>query len=342
MATSKTAVDAISALMDQANRFEAMTVHLPKSPDFAAEQADEIVYWATKLITAVTDIKNQTQKENVIRQKQLDEKLLQLKAEAHTKKRKLTEANELRSSRTIRANFRLIFGPPRPPGYKSRAAAAAMKTSCHRIKIIRNLCEKYPDGVISLSASYTSKVWIEGNSSIFSGIIRQVKEEKEQAWPEAIIDIMDELEIERPMSDEFKSLRSMFDLYTSQHLTDPSAGKISQRLGRHRRQRTTDPTFQPPSLRQMGIVSSSRSSELVHTPPIQPIQTAAGPYPDSIKTDRRGAIPACQPHPEANASQTPARSSRNREDGWSPQPPSKENRGKTKSLIMPIILLTHA
>ncbi len=62
MAAKKTpGPQAISALMEQAKRFEAMSVHLAKSADLATKQADEIVQWTLKLINSVTKIQQDTQ-----------------------------------------------------------------------------------------------------------------------------------------------------------------------------------------------------------------------------------------------------------------------------------------
>ncbi len=55
-----------------------------------------------------------------------------------------------------------------------------------------------------------------------------MKEEKEQDWPEEIVDIIDELEAERPMSIEFSSLRGIINLTNFLTvLTDHRAAKIS-------------------------------------------------------------------------------------------------------------------
>jgi hypothetical protein len=86
-----------------------------------------------------------------------------------------------------------------------------MATNLMRINTIRGLCESNPHGVITLSTTYPTKVWTESSPGIFDGIIKQVKEEKGQDWPEEIVDIMDELEMERPMSVEFRNLRGMIN-----------------------------------------------------------------------------------------------------------------------------------
>jgi hypothetical protein len=86
-----------------------------------------------------------------------------------------------------------------------------MATNLIRINTIRGLCESNPHGVITLSTTYPTKVWTESSPGVFDGIIKQVKEEKGQDWPEEIVDIMDELEMERPMSVEFRNLRGMIN-----------------------------------------------------------------------------------------------------------------------------------
>jgi hypothetical protein len=64
MATKLTlGAHAVKALMEQAKRFDAMSVHLAKSADLATSQADEIAKWTSKLIDAVTKIRRETQDE---------------------------------------------------------------------------------------------------------------------------------------------------------------------------------------------------------------------------------------------------------------------------------------
>lgn len=82
-------------------------------------------------------------------------------------------------------------------------------TNIIRANTIRGLCESYPDGVIALSTTYPTKTWTESSTDVFDGLIKILKEEKEQHWPEEIVDIMDELETERSMSIEFRILRGM-------------------------------------------------------------------------------------------------------------------------------------
>lgn len=80
-----------------------------------------------------------------------------------------------------------------------------------RINTIRGLYKSSPYGVITLLTIYSTKVQTKSSPKVFNGIIKQVKEEKEQDWPEEIVDIMDELEIERLMSVEFRNLYSIIN-----------------------------------------------------------------------------------------------------------------------------------
>lgn len=52
---------AVSALMEQATRFDAMSVHFVKSADLAMSEANEIAIWTSKLINAVTRIRQEAQ-----------------------------------------------------------------------------------------------------------------------------------------------------------------------------------------------------------------------------------------------------------------------------------------
>ncbi|KAL5312937.1 hypothetical protein ACEPPN_019363 [Leptodophora sp. 'Broadleaf-Isolate-01'] len=252
------AAHAVKALIEQAKRFDAMSVYLAKSADLATSQADEIAEWTSKLIDAVTKIRRETQDEAAACRERVQDKICTLKAQADSTKRKILDTTELDSSRTIKANFRLIFGPPRDAEYKSRATKAVTATNIIRINTIRGLCESNPHGVITLSTSYPTKVWTESSPEVFDGIIKQVKDETEQDWPEEIVDIMDELETERPMSVEFRNLRA----------------KISQSQGRRRRRldgsygpapevaplppgQNTPGMTQLPSLQQMALIPPS-------------------------------------------------------------------------------------
>lgn len=199
----------ISALQVQVKKFGAMSMHLPKSVDLATSQANEIAIWTSKLIDAVTKIRQEAQDAAASSQDHVQDKIRSLKTHADSAKRKILDTSDLDSSRTIKANFRLIFGPPRETEYKSNSTKAVIATNIIRANTIRGLCESYPDGVIALSTTYPTKTWTESSTDVFDGLIKLLKEEKEQHWPEEIVDIMDELETERPMSIEFRTLRGM-------------------------------------------------------------------------------------------------------------------------------------
>ncbi|KAE8154144.1 hypothetical protein BDV25DRAFT_148321 [Aspergillus avenaceus] len=156
----------ISALMDQAERLRTMSVHLAKSPKLAITQADKIAKWSTKLVNTINKIQRDTEAAALACQKHLYRKIHKLKIQADLQKRKLLDTQELDSSRTIRANFRLIFSPARETEYCSKKAI----------------------------------------SEVFKAIIGQLKQEKLEEWPEKILDIMNELGDKRPISTEFKAL----------------------------------------------------------------------------------------------------------------------------------------
>lgn len=198
---------AISALKDQAGRFEMMSVHLAKSPNLALAQADEISTWGLKVVEAVNKIRHDAQLAAAECHKRLQDKICELEVQADSRKRKILDTKQLDSSRTIKANFRLIFGPTKETEYSSKSTKHLMSTIADRINIIRCLCDKYPDSVIALSISYPTKVWTESKPELFNAIIGTLKQEKMQEWPDEILDIMNELQKERPMSAEFEMLR---------------------------------------------------------------------------------------------------------------------------------------
>jgi hypothetical protein len=212
MATKLTlGTHAISALMLQAKRFGAMSVHFAKSADLATSQANEIAIWTSKLIDAVTRIRQEAQDAAAASREYVQDKIRTLKTQADSTKRKILDTSDLDSSRTIKANFRLIFGPPRETEHKSNSTKSVMATNLIRINTIRGLCESNPHGVIAISTTYPTKVWTESSPEVFDGLIKLVKDEKEQDWPEEIVDIMDEQERERQMSVEFRNLRGMIN-----------------------------------------------------------------------------------------------------------------------------------
>lgn len=181
---------AVSALMEQATRFDAMSVHFAKSANLVMSQANEIAKWTSKLIHAVTRIRQETQEAATAGRERVQDRNRMLKTKADSTKRKILASSELDSSRTIKANFRLIFGPPRATEYKSSRTKSVIATNLIRINTIRSLCESHPQGVIALSTTYPTKVWTESSPEVLDGIIKIVKDEKEQDWPGEIVDIM--------------------------------------------------------------------------------------------------------------------------------------------------------
>ena len=237
MATKQVlATHAIASLKELTRKFEVMSVQLAKSADLATNQAAEIAKWTLRLNNAMTKIQRDTQRDATARREYLRDKLRSLATQAVSTKRKILDTEELESSRTIKANFRLIFGPPRETEYKSRSAKSAIATNLIRITTIRSLCESNPHSVIALSTTYPTKVWTESSPEVFGGIIELVKGEKEQDWPEEIVDIINELKAERPMSAEIELLQGMINfMCILSVLTDPRAATISQRKDRRRR-----------------------------------------------------------------------------------------------------------
>ena len=125
MATKLTlCTQAISALTVQAKKFGAMSVHFAKSADLATSQANEIAVWTSKLIEAVTRIRQDAEDAAAASQEHVQDKVCTLKTQADSAKRKILDTSDLDSPRTIKANFRLIFGPPRETEHKSISAKA--------------------------------------------------------------------------------------------------------------------------------------------------------------------------------------------------------------------------
>ena len=191
---------AISALMEQTKRFEAMSVLFAKSADLATKQADEIAQWTLKLISAVTKIQQDAESNAAACRERVQDEVLELNTQANSLKRKILETSDLESSRTVKANFRLIFGPPREKEYASKSAKFAEVTNRDRINTICGLCQSHPHGVVAFSLTHPTKIWTESSQDVFNGLIKFIKDETEQAWPDEIVDIIDELEKERPMS----------------------------------------------------------------------------------------------------------------------------------------------
>ncbi|KAG9230404.1 hypothetical protein BJ875DRAFT_488007 [Amylocarpus encephaloides] len=229
------AAHAILALIEQTRKFNAMTVHLAKSADLAMNQAAEIAKWTSTLITCRERVRG---------------KIRSLETQADSTKRKILDTAELGTSRTAKTNFRLIFGPPRKTEYLSKSTQYVKAIKLNRINTIRGLSESHPHGVIAFSITYPTKVWTESRLEVFDGLAKSIKDEKEQDWPEEIVDIMNELEAERPMSIEFRNLRA----------------KISQRQGGRR-----------PRLGEFG----GPGREIAPLPPVQTgvaTQTLSGQY----------------------------------------------------------------
>lgn len=204
------AAHAISALMEQTRKFNAVTVHLAKSADLATNQAAEIAKWTSTLISVMTKIQRDTQRDAVACRERVRDKIRSLETQADSTKRKILDTAEL-ASRTAKTNFRLIFGPPRKTEYPSKSTQYVMVIKRNRINTIRGLSESHPDGVIAFSMTYPTKVWTESSLEVFEGLTKSIKDEKEQDWPGEIVDIMNELEAERPMSIEFSNLRGMIN-----------------------------------------------------------------------------------------------------------------------------------
>ncbi|PSN60497.1 hypothetical protein BS50DRAFT_625870 [Corynespora cassiicola Philippines] len=198
---------AISTLKEQTRRFECMSVCLAKGADLATSQANEIAEWASKLIIAVTAIQQEVENEAAAYRAQTQNKIRALGTQADSRKRKILDDGELDSSRTIKANLRLIFGPFKEGEYVCNKTKHAHSTTLRRIKVIRGLTSDHPHGVIAFLLAHSSKVWAESSWQIFNGLIESLKNETEQPWPDEIVEIMNELREERPMSAEFGSLQ---------------------------------------------------------------------------------------------------------------------------------------
>ncbi|QSS65812.1 hypothetical protein I7I51_06662 [Histoplasma capsulatum] len=189
-----------------------MSVTFAKAPDLAKTQAEQITQWTQKLIDAVTKIRQDAQAAANVCQERLQVTIRELSTRGNATKKKILENNNLDTSRTVKANFRLVFGPPKHSEYCSKTTKYAMESNAVRIKTVRGLCESYPDAVITLSTSYPTKVWTESSAELFDGLIKVLKKDAEKEvgvnWPSEILDIMDALAEERPMCDEFKTVET--------------------------------------------------------------------------------------------------------------------------------------
>lgn len=83
----------ISALQVQAKKFGAMSLHLPKSVDLATSQANEIAIWTSKLIDAVTTIRQEAQDAAALSQDHAQDKIRLLKTQADSAKRKILDTS---------------------------------------------------------------------------------------------------------------------------------------------------------------------------------------------------------------------------------------------------------
>ncbi|MCJ1337731.1 hypothetical protein MMC09_003014 [Bachmanniomyces sp. S44760] len=201
-----------SALMEQFARFDGMPVHLAKSADLAMKQANEILTWSSNLVVALDQLNRNTEKAAMASQLRVEERVHELETQASITHRKILETNDLGPSRTLKANFRLIFGPPRESRYKSNSTKSVATSNNERIDVIRDLCENYAHGVIALSTAYPTKAWTQASQEVFNGIVQMMKDMQEQNWPVDIVNIIDELEAERPMSIKIRFLRGIIDV----------------------------------------------------------------------------------------------------------------------------------
>ena len=195
---------AVSALMKQVKRFNAMSVHLTKLMSLAMSQTNEIAQWTLKLINAIIRIQQETQGKTAECWKCLQDTIKQLKAQAEKTKWKILENIKLNLSWIIKANFRLIFRSLKAIEYSSRITRAAIVTARTRINIIWRVCNS--DDVIALSVTYSFKTWTESSLNVFNSIIKLMNKKTEQKWLRDIVNIMNELQHEMLMSDEFKNL----------------------------------------------------------------------------------------------------------------------------------------
>jgi hypothetical protein len=189
-----------------------MSVLLAKSADLATSQADKIANWTSKLIDAVTRIRQEAQYTAAASRKHIQDKIRILKTQADSTKRKILDTSDLDLLQTIKANFRLIFGLPRKTEYKSYSTKSVMATNLIRINTICSLYKSNLYSIIALATAYLTKTWTESSPEVFDGIIKLVKDKTEQDWPDEIVDIIGKLETERPISIEFSNLRGIVNL----------------------------------------------------------------------------------------------------------------------------------
>ena len=198
----------ISALMEQAERFDSTSAHLANSPHLARAQANGVAEWGSKLIDAVNKVQREAHAAAIACDERLPSNVQRHGGRANSSKRKLVDINDLDSLRAIKASLSLIFELEPATAHRTRNQQD-VNISAERIADIRRLCERNPDSMLTLLTEYPKKVWSETSRWVFRGIIELVEQELEQDWPDEIIDIMDELEDERLMSADFKNLRGM-------------------------------------------------------------------------------------------------------------------------------------
>ncbi|KMP10229.1 hypothetical protein CIRG_09910 [Coccidioides immitis RMSCC 2394] len=158
----------------QADRFDVMCVTFANASDLAKSQAEQITQLAQKLIDAVTKIRQDAQTAANACQEHLQVTIRELSTQGNATKKKILQDNELDTSRTLKANFMLVFGPPKHSENYSRTTKYSKKSNAVRIQTM---------------------------------LKKDAEKESGVNWPCEILDIMDTLDKERPMCREFKILR---------------------------------------------------------------------------------------------------------------------------------------
>ncbi|QSS66925.1 hypothetical protein I7I51_03137 [Histoplasma capsulatum] len=198
-------------MADQADRFDVMCVTFAKGSDLAKSQAEQITQLTQKLIDAVTKIRQDAQTAANACQEHLQVTIRELSTQGNARKKKILQDHELDTLRTVKANFMLVFGPPKYSEKYSKRTKYSKKSTAVRIQTVHGLCESHPDAVITLSTSYPTVVWAISRVEVFDGLIEMLKKDAEKEvgvnWPCEILDIMDTFGKERPMCREFKILR---------------------------------------------------------------------------------------------------------------------------------------
>ena len=199
-------------------RLNSMSLIFPQNARLATLQADAISDLASKLVSAITNTQTIAQQEAKQRQHNLQLRVLDLGTQATRTIQHVLQSGALDSSRTVKANFRLIFGPANDKPYSSIGSQYRKTTKLGRIETLRKLSAVYPHGVIAFSIAHSTKVWVEAGPEVFNGLVNLIQLEREHHWPIELFDIMDELQNERPMAEEFRCLRGMFNALSSQYL----------------------------------------------------------------------------------------------------------------------------